>query len=120
VRDAAGKPPDRFHFLGLAQPLPEPRTLGFRALALGHVHDRPDEFEIARFISRGVGHNVEMFDSAIRHPQSMLVNKIIPVLRRALDCLFHEDRVFMMNPLQKKVYGRFRRSVVFEDSKRFL
>ncbi len=41
VRDAAGEPPDRFHLLGLAQPLSEP-------LALGNVHDRPDEFDVAR------------------------------------------------------------------------
>ena len=37
VRDTSGEPSDCFHFLGLAQPLSEPRTLGLRVLALGDV-----------------------------------------------------------------------------------
>src|SRR5258708_22562742 len=37
MRDAAGKPPDRFHLRGLAQPLLEPFTLSLRPPALGDV-----------------------------------------------------------------------------------
>src|SRR4030088_2830372 len=42
--------------------------------------------------------------------------KILPILRCALDGLFHEERVVRMNPLENEFYSRFRRWVVFEDS----
>ncbi len=45
--------------------------------------------------------------------------KILPILRRALDCLFHEGRVFRMKPLENKFRGWFRRSLVLENSKGF-
>ena len=46
---------------------------------------------------------MDMFDRAIRHQQSMFKIKILPILRRALDCLFHESRVFRMNALENDV-----------------
>ena len=67
-----------------------------------------------------MSHNVDMFDGTIRHQQAIFMFKILSILRRALDGLFHEGRVFRMNPLEKKFHSRFRCSVVLEDSKGFL
>ena len=63
---------------------------------------------------------MDICDGTIRHQQPIFKIKILPILRRALDCLFHEGRVFRMNPLENKFNGRFRRSVVLKDSKGFL
>jgi hypothetical protein len=65
-------------------------------------------------------HDPHMFDVAIRHQQSMFKIKILPVLQRALDCLFHEGRVLRMSLSENKFHGRFRPSVALEDSKSFL
>src|SRR6266403_4984263 len=46
--------------------------------------------------------------------------KILSVLRRALKCLFHQGRVFRMNPLENKFDGRRHRSVVLKDAIGFL
>jgi len=67
-----------------------------------------------------MSHNVDMFDGTIGHQQAIFMFKILSILRRALDGLFHEGRVFRMNPLEKKFHSRFRCSVVLEDSKGFL
>src|SRR2546427_2990148 len=40
--------------------------------------------------------------------RSIFMFKILSILRRALDGLFHEGRVFRMNPLEKKFHSRFR------------
>ena len=61
-----------------------------------------------------------IFDGAIRHHQAIFMVEILPILRRALDGLLHEGRIFRMNPLEGKFGGRYRRSVVLEDSKGFL
>ncbi len=42
---------------------------------------------------------MEMFDGAIRHQQAIFMFKILPILRRTFDCLFHERRVFRMKTL---------------------
>jgi len=62
---------------------------------------------------------VDIFDR--NHPASAsdVQNQILPILRRALDCLFYEGRVFGMDPLHNKFHGRGHRSVVLEDSKMF-
>src|SRR6202795_1517091 len=65
-------------------------------------------------------HNMDIFDRTIRHYQAIFMFKILPILRRALDCLFHEGGVFRMNPLEDNFEGRFRRSILLEDSKGFL
>src|SRR5262245_2453683 len=46
--------------------------------------------------------------------------KVLPALRRALDRLFHEGRIFRMRALENELHGRFRRWIVLEDSKGFL
>jgi len=46
--------------------------------------------------------------------------KILSVLRRALDGLLHEGCVFRMKPLENKLDGWFRRSVVFGKFERIL
>ena len=46
--------------------------------------------------------------------------KIPSILRRALDGLSHQGRVVRMNPLEDELDGGCRRSVVLEDSKRFV
>ena len=46
--------------------------------------------------------------------------KILSILRRALNCLFHEGHVFRMNPLENKFDGRRHRSVVLKDAIGFL
>ena len=63
---------------------------------------------------------MDMGDGTIRHQQSMFNIKILALVRRVLDGLFHEGRVFRMNPLENKVHGRCRGSVVLEDVKGFL
>src|SRR5258708_22382024 len=50
----------------------------------------------------------------------MLKIKIPPILRCAFNYLFHEGRVLRMNSLESTFQGRFRRSLVLEDSKGFL
>src|SRR2546427_1159839 len=67
-----------------------------------------------------MSHNVDMFDGTIRHQQAIFMFKILPILRRAFYCLFHERRIFRMNPLENKFNRRYRGSVVLEDSKGFL
>src|SRR5262249_14398506 len=52
VRDAAGEPADRFHLLGLAQPLLELQPLGLCALALGQIEHEGDTFIRAFFEAR--------------------------------------------------------------------
>ena len=63
---------------------------------------------------------MDIFDGTIRHHQATFILKILPILRRALNGLFHKGRVFRMNPLENKLHGRYRRLVVLEDSKGFL
>jgi len=46
--------------------------------------------------------------------------KILPILRRALDCLFYEGGVFGMDPLHNKFHGRVIVSVVLERFEMFL
>src|ERR1700676_357642 len=64
-------------------------------------------------------HNVDMFDPTIRHHQAIFMLKVFSILRRTLNGLFYRGRVFRMNPLEDHFDGRFRRSVVLEDSKGF-
>ena len=63
---------------------------------------------------------MDIFDGIVRHQQSIFMIKIPAILRRTFDGLFHEGHVFRMNPLEGKFDGRFRRSVVLEDSKGLL
>src|SRR5260370_6573695 len=63
---------------------------------------------------------MDIFDGTIWHRQAIFMIKILPILRCALDGLFHEGRVVRMNPLENELYGRFRRWVVFENSEGFL
>jgi len=50
----------------------------------------------------------------------MLEIEIPPIPRCALQDPFHAGRVLRMNAPENAFHGRFRRSVVFEDSKSFL
>jgi hypothetical protein len=92
----------------------------FCLLTLCDVHHRSNKLDAARFISYGMSHDVDIFEGTIRHQQATFMVKIFAILRRALDYLFHQGRVFRMNPLESKLHGWLRRSVVSEDSKRFL
>src|SRR5260370_34820545 len=67
-----------------------------------------------------MSHNVHIFDGTIWHHQAILMIKILAILRGALDRLFHHRRVIRMNPLENELHGRFRHSVVLEDSKGFI
>src|SRR5216683_1283741 len=66
-----------------------------------------------------MSHDVDAFDRASWHYQPIFMLKILPILRRALDRLFHQGHVFRMDPLKKKLRGRLRRLIVLEDSKGF-
>src|SRR6266436_1976607 len=107
--------PLRFRQITLASP-----QRFFRPLVLGRIHHRSDILEFARLISLSMSHNVDMFDGTIRHQQAMFKIKILPILRRSPDGLSHEGCVFRMNSLEYKFHGRFRQSIVLEDSKGFL
>jgi hypothetical protein len=45
--------------------------------------------------------------------------EILPIQRRALDCLLHESRVVRVSPLENPFHGRCRRALELEDSKSF-
>src|SRR5258708_20638638 len=107
-------------FLRLKQRFFTAAQFFLRALALGGVHYRSNKLELTRLISFSMSHNVGMFDRTIRHYQAIFMLKILPILRRALHGLSHQGRVVRMNPLEDKFDGRYRRSVVLEDSKGFL
>src|SRR5580704_12259263 len=71
---------------GVTQPLPF-RQVGFTLpkrllglLALGDIHQRPDEDETLRiFAGGGMSHGSNVFDGAIGHHQAMLGNKLAPL-----------------------------------------
>src|SRR5713101_7607613 len=107
--------PLRFRQITLA-----PSQRFFRLLSCGDVHHRSNKLDAARHIVQSMSHNMDIFDRTIRHHQAIFMIKIPPILRGALDGLFHKGRVFRMNPLENKFHGRYRRSVVLEDSKGFL
>src|SRR6267378_1805254 len=67
-----------------------------------------------------MSHDMDMFHRAIRHQQSIFKIKILPILRRAVEDLFHKGRVFRMNTLEHTFHGRCRGSVILEDSVGFL
>src|SRR5258706_5109362 len=112
---AGVREPLRFHQITLAPP-----QCFFRSFALGDVHHRPYELDAVRFIAYDMSNNMEMFDGTIRHPQTIFMLKILAILRRAFDRLFHEGRVLRMNPLEDKFHGRSRRRVILKDSKGLL
>ena len=91
----------------------------FHLLCCGDVHHGSNKLDLARYIVQGMSHYVDKFDGAIRHQQAMFKIKIFPILRRPIDGLLHESCVFRMNPLENKFHGRFRCSVVLENSKGF-
>src|SRR5713226_3091193 len=93
--------PLRFRQITLAPP-----QRFFRLLCCGDVHHRSNKLDAARYIVQGMRHNVDIFDGAVRHQQSKFKIKILPILRRALDCLFHAGRVFRMSSLENKFHGR--------------
>ncbi len=97
--------------------LPDPV---FRPLCRGDVHDGSNKLDAARFLAYGMSHYMDIFDGTIRHHQAIFMIKILPILGRALDGLFHEGRVFRVNPLENEFHGRFRHSVVLEDAKGLL
>src|SRR5216684_2340487 len=107
-------------FLRLKQRFFTAAQLFLRALALGGVHHRSDKLELTRLISFSMSHNVDMFDRTIRHHQAIFMLKILSILRSTLNGLCHQGRVVRMNPLEDTFDGRYRRSVVLEDSKGFL
>src|SRR6266850_5867137 len=94
--------PLRFRQITLASP----QRL-FRLLVPGGVHHRSNKLEFSRLIAFSMSHNVDMFDGTIRHQQPMFKIEVLPILRRALDYLFHKGRVFRMEPLESKFHGRF-------------
>jgi len=63
---------------------------------------------------------MNMFHGTIRHHQAMFTLKILSIPGRALKGLLNQDRVFGMNPLENKLHGWHRGSVVLEDSKSFV
>src|ERR1700688_2305859 len=66
-----------------------------------------------------MSHDIQMFDPAIRHPQSILVRKILRVARRALDDLPEVSNVFGVNSLNQQFQGRRSRLAVLEDPEGF-
>src|SRR5208337_4168333 len=84
MRDAPGKPPDCFHLRGLAQPLLDPLALS-----------------VAEFIARAVDHDMDMFDSAIRHR---------PPIRNLSDQIARVDRGTVRAPARLVAIGMWFRS----------
>src|ERR1700730_4806235 len=67
-----------------------------------------------------MSYDVDIFDGAIRHHQAVFMLKILSILRRTLDCLFHLGRVFRMNTLDQTFHRRCRVSVELENTIGFL
>src|SRR5258708_134751 len=57
-------------------------------------------------------------DGTIWHEPSIIRIQIFAILRRALDYLFHDGRIFRVTPLESEVRGRVHRTVILrhEDS----
>jgi hypothetical protein len=109
-----------FHFRRLAQLLLEPLAFGLLPLLLGDVPHCSNEVDVARFVSQGMGHDVEMFDPAIQHSQSILMSKIPPLVRCALDDLPDGSNIFRVNPLEHEIKGGRGRPVQLKDPEGFL
>src|SRR2546426_1002975 len=76
--------------------------------------------DAARLIAHDMRYNLDILDGTVRHRQATFKIKILPFLRRTLNDPFHKGGVFRMNPLEDEVHGRYRRSVVLEDTKGFV
>src|ERR1700688_850617 len=85
------------------------------------VHHRSNEATAGRFISPAMGYNVDMFDSAIRHPQSIRVSIILPVVRCALHDMPVAGDIFRVNALaHEELRGDLGRSIVLKNPEGFL
>src|ERR1700704_5294611 len=67
-----------------------------------------------------MSHHMNIFDGAIRHDQAIFMIKSLPIVPRALDCLFHSGHVVWMNQLENKLHGTFRGFVILENSKGYV
>ena len=77
----------------------------FGPLAFGYVQHRSNKLDFARLIFLRMTHNMDMFDGTTRDQQAMFKIKILPILRRPFECLFHTGEVFQMSPLEDKLAG---------------
>src|SRR5712675_3544842 len=92
----------------------------FRTLAVADVHHRSAKLDAVRFGIQGMSYDIDVLDPTIRRHQTKFMLKILSVLRRALNDLFHRGQVLWMDPLENKFYVRCRGAFVFEDSNGFL
>src|SRR4029077_2821547 len=91
-----------------------------RLFGCGDINQRPNELQLVRLIPNCMSSNVDMFDCAIRHQQSMFKIKILPVSGRAIDCRLHESEIFRMGALKDHFDSDGGRPVVSINSGAFL
>jgi PAS domain S-box-containing protein len=97
-------------------PLADLLTAMAQELADSQQTNCANKFKIPRWASRGAGYDMNMLDGTIRQEQAIFVFKIFPILRRAIDYLFHDGRVLRMNPLKNQAHVRLYRPIEFKAS----
>ncbi len=95
-------------------------NLVFRLLGHRDVHHSSDKLQSAQFIPASMSHDMDVFHGTIWHQQPMFKIEVLPVLRRALNGLFHQGGVFRMDTLEHTFHCRGGRFIVLEDSIGFL
>jgi hypothetical protein len=108
------------------------QTLGFSQIGLAtsqlpfrfpynrHIRHRPKKLDVAGSFPRGVRNGVEVFHGAIRHQQSIFMVEILAATGSLFEGPLHGGAIFSVGALEKKLQARFRRSVVLQDSERFI
>jgi hypothetical protein len=103
------------------------RELGLSSVQLllslfrrGEIHQRANEFQLAPMISYNMGNDMNVFDRAIRHQQSIFIIEILPLPRCAVDRPLHESPVFRMHTLKDHVDSDGARLVISKNSEAFL
>jgi hypothetical protein len=71
-------------------------------------------------MSYGTDYEAEMFDSTIRHLESMLASEFPPIVRCALDQMSDNFNVLRVNPLAPRPHDRRGRPLTFQDPAGFV
>jgi len=70
-----------------------------RSLGCSHVHQRTDEFRLARFIGLTTCSNVNVFDLSIGHPQTVFIVEVLLASQRAVKLPLYESAIVGMHAL---------------------
>ena len=79
------------------------------------IHQRTDQFPLARFVDLTMRPNVNVFDLSIGHQQTVLIVVVLLASYRAIELLLHELAILGMNALQEQSDGRLNRFIESHD-----